>query len=127
MKHHHIFQIWVIFIIFVICSLFTLIPYDKYQKKYMDFVHDFNNVPQKHFDEQLEKANQYKDEDIIDEKELEKSQKETIKNHILSEIRKTEIYCTGIKVNLYMHLLQTLFHTMFRREYLHLCPFVKVR
>ncbi|MBR1460499.1 hypothetical protein IJ596_02550 [bacterium] len=34
----------------------------------MDFIHDFNNVPQKHFDEQIKKANLYEEEGIEESK-----------------------------------------------------------
>ena len=62
---------WLIFIIFLVCSLLTLIPYEKYQKKYMDFVHDFNNVPQKHYDKQIEMANMHFEKDKKEVKEEE--------------------------------------------------------
>ena len=88
MNHHHIFQIWIIFIIFLICSLFTLIPYDKYQKKYMDFVHDFNNVPQKHFERELEKANLYQEMETIDEKDLEKDKDKDKKAKRVNDYKK---------------------------------------
>ena len=74
MKHHHVFQVWITFIIFLLCSLLTLIPYEKYRKKYMDFVRDFNNVPQKHYEKQLEIAEKYMDGE---EQETKKETKET--------------------------------------------------
>ena len=72
MNHHHIFQIWIIFLIFVVCSLFTLIPYEKYQTKYMNFIHEFNSVPQRHYDKQIEKAELFtqEDDDQIEESKI---------------------------------------------------------
>ena len=73
MNHHHIFQIWIIFLIFIVCSLFTLIPYEKYQTEYMNFIHDFNSVPQRHYDEQIEKAELYTDENDEEDETIEES------------------------------------------------------
>lgn len=74
MKHHHVFQVWITFIMFLLCSLLTLIPYEKYQTKYMNFVKDFNNVPQKHYEQQLEAAEKYMNEDEQETKQV----KETV-------------------------------------------------
>ena len=100
MKRQKIFQIWLIFIIFLVCSLLTLIPYEKYQERYMNFIHDFNSVPQKHYEKQLEIAKMHMEgtEDKKDEKE-EGPKKEDYKQPYFIRDRKNRHILHRIKRN----------------------------